>query len=180
VKLRRFPSAAILAMTLLMWAAPVRQAAAQCLLCDAPAAGPQSGQTAARPLRLFIEADLDFSRIALTGNQASSGQVAIDPQSGARKMQGGVQDLGGMPVRGMVRVEGEPGRPIRIDLPSSVDLIGSRGGKARVTDLRTDLPPAPRIGADGKLSFAFGGALQIDSAISGEVRGRIPITVNYL
>lgn len=173
-------SAAIIALTLIIWAAPSRPATAQCLLCDAPAQSAQGAQNPARPLRIFIEADLDFSRIALTGNAGSGGQVEIDPQSGARQMRGGVQDLGGMPVRGLVRVEGEPGRPIRIDLPDSIDLMGSRGGSARVTDLRTDLPPAPRIGPDGRLSFAFGGALKIDNAISGEVRGRIPITVNYL
>ena len=176
-----FPSPAILLLVLIAAAAPRVPAVAQCLLCSKDATlSSRPSDASLRPLRISIETDLDFSRITLGGNAGNSGNVIIDPQSGVRSLGGAARDLGGMPVRGIVRIEGEPGRAIRVDLPDQVDLMASSGGVARVTALRTDLPPAPRIGADGRLSFAFGGQLQITANVSGELRGRIPITVNYL
>jgi hypothetical protein len=153
---------------------------AQCLLCSEAGKIGEKPKGTERPLRIYIEADLNFSRIALGGSNGGAGAVSIDPASGIRRVDGAARDIGGMAVRGIVRVEGEPGRAIRIDLPHQVDLTGSHGGTAKVLDLRTDLPPAPRIGADGNISFAFGGKLEVSSGLSGELRGRIPITVDYI
>ncbi len=178
----RIPSPIILLIALVAATAPSvpAPASAQCLLCAVDAKSAEKSTTQLRPLHISIEADLDFSRIALGGNSGYSGDVTIDPKTGTRSLNGAARDLGGMPVRGIVNIEGEPGQAIRVDMPDQVDLLGNSGGSARVTNLRTNLPPAPRIGADGRLSFAFGGQLQITPGLSGELRGRIPITVNYL
>ncbi len=176
----RIPSPIILLTTILLAAAPRVPASAQCLLCVNDGATAEKSTANLRPLHISIEADLDFSRVTLGGNSGTSGNITIDPKTGARSLSGAARDLGGMAVRGIVRIEGEPGRAIRVDMPDQVELMGHSGGSAKVTDLRTNLSSAPRIGADGQLSFGFGGQLQITPGLSGELRGRIPIIVNYL
>ena len=52
-------------------------------------------------------------------------------------------------------------------------------GAASITGLVTDLSAAPRLGADGRLQFRFGGRLQIAGLDDGDYRGRIPVTVEY-
>ncbi len=176
---RPVPSPVIVALALCAAVAPVGHAgpaSAQCLLCARPDAPDRASQLAEQPLRITIETNLDFSRIA----NAGGGSIDINPTSGTRSMSGRASDLGGMPVRGQVRIEGTPGRGIRVDLPQQVELVAASGLRATVVNLRTDLPAAPRLGADGSLSFAFGGELRLPPGISGELRGRIPITVSYL
>lgn len=164
----------ILGPALLVLGAP---AAAQCLLCAAPAAaGTAARDEADAPLRIEISAQLDFSRVA-TG--AGGGAVTIDPRSGTRRLSGNVQDLGGMALTGEALVTGTPGRGVRIFVPASIELDGDHGARARVSDLSTDLPPAPRLGPDGRLRFRFGGRLQVGASDDGNYRGRIPILVEY-
>ncbi|WP_237246017.1 DUF4402 domain-containing protein [Sphingopyxis witflariensis] len=152
-------------------------AVAQCQLCAQDAAG---GAAATRksetPLRVDIETQLDFSRVAVG---AMGGAVELDPASGARRLSGAIVDLGGFPVTGVVTVRGEPGAEVRVILPATVDLEGDHGRSARVTGLVTNLAPAPRLGADGRLQFRFGGRLQIAGIDDGDYRGRIPVTVEY-
>lgn len=152
------------------------QAVGECRLC-APAPAARTDDRPVRPIRIEVETALDFSRIAQSTGQG--GQVSVDAQTGARRVAGGLVDLGGMPVRGIVRVTGEPGRAIRIDLPPRVQLRSLSGGIAEVTDLRTDLSGPPMLGRDGALTFAFGGRLTVSGQISGVFRGRIPITAEY-
>lgn len=153
-------------------------ARAQCLLCDRPAAAASSAKPDGTdvPLRLEISAQLDFSRIA-TG--AGGGSVTLDPQTGARRLMGNLLDLGGMALTGEAVVTGAPGRAVRIYIPYAIDLEGDHGRSARVTDLATDLGPAPRLGSDGRLSFRFGGRLQVASDDDGNYRGRVPISAEY-
>ncbi len=170
MKLRLF-----LGLALLLTGAP--SAAAQCLLCAQDASG---GGVATRkaetPLRVDVETQLDMGRVAVG---AMGGEVEIDPASGARRVRGDVVDLGGFALTGTVTVRGEPGAEIRVILPATVDLEGGHGRTARVTGLVTDLSAAPRLGADGRLQFRFGGRLQIAGLDDGDYRGRIPVTVEY-
>lgn len=152
-------------------------AAAQCLLCAQDASGAViASRERDTPLRVDIETQLDFSRVAVG---AMGGAVELDPVSGARRLSGAVVDLGGFPVTGVVTVRGAPGAEVRVTLPATVDLEGGHGRSARVTGLVTDLSPAPRLGADGRLQFRFGGRLQIAGLDDGDYRGRIPVTVEY-
>ncbi len=122
-----------------------------------------------------ITADLDFSRlVAGTGG----GSATIDPLSGGT-VAGGVETLGGPGFVGRVHVTGTPRATVQIDLPSSIELVNSNGGSARVTQITTSLPPRAELDADGNLDFSFGGRLEIGGNASGDYRGRIDVTVRY-
>lgn len=138
------------------------------------ASAAQEGET---PLRVEIQSQLDFSRAASAG--AGGGQISVDPNSGVRAFDGGVVDLGGSALAGSAIVRGDPGRGVRIDLPLSIRMTGSNGGSIDVSNLRTNLPPNPKLDAFGQLEFSFGGDLRISGNISGTFRGRIPITAEY-
>ena len=76
-------------------------------------------------------------------------------------------------------VTGEPGRAVRIDMPSAIRLTSATGGSVEIVNLRTNLSPAPRLDMYGRLEFAFGGDLLLKGNVSGQFRGRIPITAEY-
>lgn len=143
-----------------------------CRLCAPRASAAPAPE---RPLDIEIEAGIDFSRVA-AGPGGGTVEVAA---SGARRVSGALVDLGGLALTGQVRLTGEPNRAVRISLPSRVTLTGPDGANAEVTALATDLPPAPRLGPDGRLRFAFGGRLSVDAGAAGQLRGRIPITADY-
>jgi hypothetical protein len=169
VKLRLF-----LGFALAFGAAP--STGAQCMLCAQDKAAGMTARTAEVPLRIDIETQLDMGRVAVG---AMGGEVELDPASGTRRVRGDVVDLGGFALTGTVTVRGEPGAEVRVILPASVDLESGHGRTARVTGLVTDLSAAPRLGADGRLMFRFGGRLQIAGLDDGDYRGRIPVTVEY-
>lgn len=163
-----------LGLALALGGAPV--AAAQCLLCGQDLSGGAATRQAETPLRVEVETRLDMGRVAAG---AMGGEVEIDPVSGARRVRGDVFDLGGFALSGVVTVRGEPGAEVRVILPASVDLESGQGRTARVTSLVTDLSAAPRLGPDGRLTFRFGGRLQVAGLDDGDYRGRIPVTVEY-
>jgi Domain of unknown function (DUF4402) len=128
------------------------------------------------PLQVEIQTQLDFSRAASGGG---GGQISVDPNSEMRSVEGDLVDLGGSALAGSAMVRGEPGRAVRIDLPRSVRMTGSSGGVIDIENLRTNLPPAPRLDGFGQLQFSFGGDLRVSGSIAGTFRGRIPITAEY-
>ena len=150
----------------------------QCQLCP-PARDASSAHGDApsppRTLGITIETALDFSRL---GGTRGGGSVAIDERSGSRLVNGLV-DLGGFTLKGSARVTGEPLRRVRVSMPASIGLTTPDGGSAEVVDLRTDLPPDPHLDAQGMLGFSFAGRLLVGGNVSGELRGRIPVTVDY-
>lgn len=129
------------------------------------------------PLNVEIRSQLDFSRAATAG--AGGGLIRIDPDSGAKQVDGELVDLGGSSLAGSALVKGEPGRTIRIDVPLSIRMSGSSGGTIEVTNLRTNLPAAAKLDAFGQLEFSFGGDLRVTGNVAGTFRGRIPITAEY-
>ncbi len=139
--------------------------------------GPAEAAAGERPLSIEIHADLSFSRLALAGSGA--GSAVIDPQSGAKRTDGGMIDLGGMAVQGRGRITGTPQRAVRIDLPRQVTMSTPDGTNAELTDLATNLPPFPVLDAAGTLEFTFGGRLNLKGHQGGNFRGRIPISVDY-
>lgn len=148
-----------------------------CRLCSASPEKPgATAQTREALLSIEITTNLDFSKAALTGT--GGGQISLDPDSGTRQVRGLV-DLGGYPMAGSATVRGEPGRSVRIDMPSEIRMSSSTGGSISISDLQTDLPPAPRLDSSGQLRFRFGGRLDVSGNVSGTFRGRFPITANY-
>ena len=130
-----------------------------------------------KPLNIEIRSSLDFSRATSTG--ASGGRIVIDPNSGARTVSGDILDLGGSPFAGSAVVTGESGRAIRIEMPSTIRLSSATGGLVEIVNLRTNLSPATRLDMYGRLEFSFGGDLLLKGNVSGQFRGRIPITAEY-
>jgi hypothetical protein len=139
--------------------------------------GAGDGELPAVPISIDITTQLDFSRAAVSDKVG--GNIRVDAQSGLRSVDGGLVDLGGFGLAGSAVVRGEPGRGVRIDMPPSIKMTSSTGGQIDISDLRTNLSPAPRLDSFGQLNFAFGGKLQVHGNVSGTFRGRIPINAEY-
>ncbi len=157
------------------------QAQAQCRLCaDSPTSDSLSGAAADKreiPLQIEITANLDFSRIAMIGN--NGGVVSIDPVSGAKQTSGSIANLGGMSLFGEGRLTGEPGRNVRVSLPDRIQLSAPNGSTADLEKLETNLPALARLDQSGRLVFSFGGQLRLRGDANGQFRGRIAITADY-
>lgn len=149
-----------------------------CLLCaggDAPTALTETERSV--PLSIEIITKLDFSRAALPAS--GGGQIELDPQSGNKRVGGGMVDLGGAALAGTAIVTGEPGRAVRIDMPTSARMTSAAGDVVEIIGLRTSLMGAPRLDSTGRLEFSFGGTLVVRRNVSGTFRTRIPITAQY-
>jgi len=144
-----------------------------CQLCASAPAAPRAPQ---RPLAITVDAALDFSTAVYTSR--GSGSIAIEARTGRRQMIGLVA-LGGPALVGTVTVTGEPFARVAIDMPRAIILNSNLGATADVTEIRTDLPPHPVLGPDGRLVFSFGGRLTVRNEAAGDFRGRIPVTVDY-
>ncbi len=147
----------------------------QCRLCGATETATKE-VAPSRPLSIEIETTLDFSRVA---QGQGGGSIAVDERTGARSVQGGLIDLGGYALKGVARMNGDPGRHVRVELPGTIILQSPDGGTAQVVDLRTDLPSDPVLDASGQLSFSFGGRLVVSGGTSGDFRGRVAIIADY-
>ena len=128
------------------------------------------------PVSLDVEASLDFDRLILIGKGEGSAQLSPD---GGRSFTGSITAIGARAMVGEVTVRGEPGRIVRVSLPDSIELYGLAGGSIRLESIRSDLAPMPRLDADGRLSFRFGGILRVSGDLDGEFRGDVPIDVEY-
>lgn len=156
---------------LMQAAAPVR--AQECQLCSG---GKGTEKAPQKPIHIDIETALDFSTAAHT--DAGSGTITIDPATGSRRLIGLV-GLSGPALRGTATVTGQPLARVIIDFPKAMVLRSTQGATADVTDMRTDLPPNPTIGANGQLVFSFGGKLSVRDGAAGEFHGRIQVTADY-
>lgn len=148
-----------------------------CRLCKPGATGEQLTSVREIPLSIEITTKLDFSRAALSGS--GGGEIDVDPQSGSRRVDGGMVDLGGSALAGAAIVKGEPGRPVRIDMPANARMTSSTGGVVEITGLRTSLTGNPRLDQTGRLEFSFGGRVVVRGNSAGTFRARIPITAQY-
>lgn len=134
-------------------------------------------------LEITIESDIDFGRLVLLGK--GEGRVMLDLASGQKTLIGDIDDLGGMPITGRAIITGAPFEQISIDLPNQVAMRdsggGASGGDALIRDFISDLPGFPVLDANGQLAFNFSGTLVIeaDTNASGNLRGRVPISVEY-
>jgi hypothetical protein len=153
-------------------AAPATAEEDACELCLSPLR-----PSAERPLEIEIESGLEFSRLALSGRV--DGTVEIDPQTGEKRVDAGMIDLGGLSFQGRARITGEPLRPVRIEMPSHVQLRSPDGAEAELSEFVTDLPQVAMLDENGTLEFAFGARLSTRGARGGNFRGRIAIRVDY-
>jgi hypothetical protein len=160
--------------TSLVAAAPY--ARAQCRLCEEPTTL-QQAEGPANVIDLQIEANLDFDRLVVIG--AGEGSATLLPD-GSRQVSGSVEAISGRAMVGQARVRGEPGRLVRIELPTRVGLYSLDGAEISIDEIVTDLPTAPRLDSAGNLSFRFGGRIRLSGNTDGEFRGDLSVTVEYL
>ena len=104
-----------------------------------------------RPLQIDIESGLKFSRLALLGRD--NGAAEIDAQTGEKRVDAGMIDLGGVSYQGHAIVTGEPLRPVRIELPTRVQLRSPDGAEAELTGFVTTLPPVAMLDENGVLDY---------------------------
>jgi hypothetical protein len=148
-----------------------------CRLCKPSETGEGAEIRREMPLSIEITTKLDFSRAALSG--AGGGAIELDPDNSNKRVDGGIRDLGGSALAGTAVVKGEPGRQVRIDMPSNARMTSSTGGSVEITGLRTSLIANPRLDQSGRLEFSFGGRVIVRGNASGTFRARIPITAQY-
>lgn len=152
-------------------------APAQCRLCPTPTTEAETESTA-QAVRIEVQTRLDFDQLVVMDNVAP-GTARLLPD-GTASVSGSISALSGRAMVGSVVIRGEPGRLVRIGLPSSIALYGITGGSIRLDSLVTDLPAQPRLDSRGSLKFRFGGALHVEGSVEGDYRGDVPITVDYL
>lgn len=150
--------------------------AAPCQLCG-PATSAAGEARATLPIRLEVQTRLDFDSIIFGGD--GEALMSLSPE-GSAQISGAASATGARAMPGSVVIRGDPGRQVRIDLPSRIDLFGEFGGTVRIDRIVTDLPSFPRIGDDGVLSFRFGGDVRISGETDGAYRGSVDFIVDYL
>lgn len=149
---------------------------AQCRLCDKPStAGDET--TAKEDVQLQIDSGINFDRLIMFGE--GTGAAVLRPD-GSNSTIGAVTDLSPRAMVGSAVVHGEPGRAVRVELPSRIDLYSVSGSRITFDEVVSDLPSIPRLDSAGTLSFRFGGRVTIVGDADGQFRGDLPITVEYL
>lgn len=153
---------------------PAAPVGAQCLLCTSSPTDAAAMPDAVRPLRVEVVTNLDFARL-VAGN--SGGSLTIDANAGTHAV-GDVRPLGGFVLSGRILIEGQPGRMVRITIPSDASMNGTNG-RILISNIASDVAPVLPLGPDGRLEVRFGAELRLVGTISGNFRGRIPVTVDY-
>lgn len=156
--------------------AAISGASAQCRLCDDITVLAKEAEPAT-PIQLEVESSLSFDRLLMIG--AGEGAAVLRPD-GTRLVSGSLGDFIGSAMVGSAVVRGEPDRLIRIELPRAIELHSHTGAQLFIDDVSTDLPPAPRLDSNGRLSFRFGGRLRVNGEADGDYRGDLLITADYL
>jgi hypothetical protein len=172
----RFVPAMLIAF--LLAAAPAAAEPPACRLCvgeEGSLTG--GGPSEAKPMALDVRTSLDFDRVILTG--VAGGTARLSPEGG-RETSGALATMTGRAMNGEVVIMGEPGRQVRVELPTRIDLFGFAGGALAITRITSDLPILPRLDGEGRLRVRFGGELFVRGDAEGEYRGDVPITVDYL
>ena len=120
-----------------------------------------------------------YKRQVLVGDGV--GRVLIDLESGSKIVSGELNDLGGMAVQGEALITGAAGEVVNVMIPSRVTMTDPAGGEAELRDFETDLSALPVLDSNGRLTFRFTATLFTDAATAagGNLRGRIPISVQY-
>lgn len=154
-------------------AAPAR---AQCRLCEQPTTQrPEAEPKGA--ISLQVETGLDFDRLVRIAPGEGSATLLPD---GSRQVSGTIVAISGKAMVGHVRIRGEAGRSLVVELPERVELYSVGGSRITIDEIVSDLPASPRLNGGGVLTFRFGGRLTVDGEAEGEFRGDVPITVEYL
>ena len=127
-------------------------------------------------MQVEVETSLSFDRLIVLGS--GEGTAVLRPD-GSRSALGSVADIGPRAMVGTAVLHGEPGRFVRVDLPSRIQLFSLAGGAIAFDDVTSDLPSMPRLDSSGTLTFRFGGRIRITGDADGDYRGDLPISAEY-
>ena len=147
----------------------------QCRLCDKPTTE-LSHSVDGEGIDLEIQTSLDFGRLILAGQ--GQGAAVIRPD-GSNAAEGALSGVSPRAMVGAAMVHGAPGRAVRVELPSRIDLYSVKGGRITLDNVTSDLPSLPRLDSAGNLSFRFGGRVTVTGDSEGDYHGDMPITVEY-
>ncbi|MEP1421038.1 MAG: DUF4402 domain-containing protein [Erythrobacter sp.] len=141
--------------------------------------GNGNGRPNCERLAISIESDIDFGRVVLLGD--GEGQIILDLSTGEKTLVGDVDDLGGMPFTGRAMITGAPFEQVMISLPSEVSMRDNQGGNAIIRDFVSNVDTFTTLDSFGQLEFSFSGTLILaaDQQAAGNLRGRVPISVEY-
>jgi Domain of unknown function (DUF4402) len=156
--------------------AGVIPASAQCRLCSSPTTS-RDDSNGSDKIAMDVETSLNFDQLVVDGTGTGSATIRPD---GSTQSLGAVTDISARAMVGTVVLHGQPGRTIRVDLPSRIVLHSLSGGEISFDDVVSDLPSMPRLNAAGTLTFRFGGRLRVTGDAEGQYRGDLPITAEYL
>ena len=148
---------------------------AQCRLCATPVTH-RSDSAGADRIELEVETSLNFGRLVMFGEGQGSAIIKAD---GSQAATGTISGPGTRAMVGSAVIRGEPGRAVRVDLPSRILLYSLSGGTIEFDQVTSDLPAMPRLDASGRLAFRLGGRVQISGDAEGNYRGDLPINVEY-
>jgi hypothetical protein len=151
-------------------------ASAQCRLCSTPTTVIDETRGGDK-VALDVETSLNFDQLIVDG---SGGGSAVIRPDGSTQNAGAVADVSRRAMVGTVVLHGQPGRTIRVDMPTSIVLHSLSGGQVTFEDVVTDLPSLPRLDSAGTLTFRFGGRLRVSGDAEGQYRGDLSITAEYL
>lgn len=165
---------ALLAATGAAAPAPSQEVVAPCRLCGA--AEVAANEKPLEPVQLEVATRLDFDQLILVGSGGGSAELG---PNGARIASGSVKAISARATLGEVSIRGEPGRQIRIELPSTIELHGFNGGTIRLDAIRSDQPPVSRLDGNGRLNFRFGGIVHVSGDSDGLFRGDVQVNVEY-
>lgn len=154
----------------------VQPALAQCRLCATPTTV-RENLTESSSVKLEVEATLDFDQLILLAS--GDGTATLSPD-GSRSTSGSIGSFAGRAMVGSVSVQGEPGRPVSVELPERIELYSIGGGRLTIDNIASDLPSAPKLDSAGRITFRFGGRLRVSGDAEGNYSGDVPITVDYL
>jgi len=163
-------------LALILAAAIAQPVQAQCRLCVP--GNEAKPVTPTVPLQIAIDTTLDLGRAAHQ-RMGGAGTVALDARSGTRSVGGNLVDLGGLSMRGVIRLSGAPLAPVTITIPSRIALTAGDGSTADLLEIRSDASPNPTLDLLGRLTVNFGGRLIVTSGAAGDFRGRVAITADY-
>jgi hypothetical protein len=144
-------------------------------LCSTPVTQSRDPEPAAK-VQVEVETSLSFDRLIVLGS--GEGTAVLRPD-GSRSALGSVADIGPRAMVGTAVLHGEPGRFVRVDLPSRIQLFSLAGGAIAFDDVTSDLPSMPRLDSSGTLTFRFGGRIRITGDADGDYRGDLPISAEY-
>ena len=163
-------------MTTLVCVAGITRAPAQCRLCSSPTTS-RDDAAGSDKIALEVETSLNFDKLVVDGS--GGGTVTMRPD-GSTENGGAVSGVSARAMVGTVVLHGQPGRAIRVELPSHISLHSLSGGEISFDDVVSDLPSMPRLDSTGALTFRFGGRLRITGDAEGQYSADLPITAEYL